>query len=60
VSKEFLHPANQTKIEQHFGGFFHQMKVCQALGRQDSMQTAEQAGGWIYFCMKPLSTLKSF
>jgi hypothetical protein len=27
VSKEFQHPAIQTKIEQHFGGFFHQIKV---------------------------------
>jgi hypothetical protein len=34
VSKEF-----QTKIEQHFGGFFHQIKVRQPIGRQDSMQT---------------------
>jgi hypothetical protein len=33
------HPAIQTKIEQHFGGFFHQIKVCQPIGRQDSMQT---------------------
>jgi len=39
VSKEFQHPAIQTKIEQHFGGFFHQIKVCQPIGRQDSMQT---------------------
>jgi hypothetical protein len=27
------------KIEQHFGGFFHQIKVRQPIGRQDSMQT---------------------
>jgi hypothetical protein len=27
------------KIEQHFGEFFHQIKVCQPIGRQDSMQT---------------------
>jgi hypothetical protein len=26
-------------IEQHFGGFSHQMKVCKPIGRQDSMQT---------------------
>ena len=39
VSKEFQHPAIQTKIEQHFGGFFHQIKVRQTIGRQDSMQT---------------------
>jgi hypothetical protein len=39
MSKEFQHPALQTKIEQHFGGFFHQIKVRQPIGRQDSMQT---------------------
>jgi hypothetical protein len=39
LSNEFQHPAIQTKIEQHFGGFFHQIKVCQPLGRQDFMQT---------------------
>jgi hypothetical protein len=39
LSKEFQHPAIQTKIEQHFGGFFHQIKVRQPIGRQDSMQT---------------------
>jgi hypothetical protein len=35
MSKEFQHPAIQTKIEQHFGGFFHQIKVRQPIGRQD-------------------------
>jgi hypothetical protein len=39
VSKEFQHPAIQNKIEQHLGGLFHQIKVCQPVGRQDSMQT---------------------
>jgi hypothetical protein len=39
VSKEFQHPAIQTRIKQHFGGFFHQIKVRQPIGRQDSMQT---------------------
>jgi hypothetical protein len=39
LSKEFQHPINQTKIEQHFGGFFHQIKVRQPVGRQDAMQT---------------------
>jgi hypothetical protein len=39
VSKEFHHAAIQTKIEHHFGRFFHQMKVCQSIGRQESMQT---------------------
>jgi hypothetical protein len=39
VSKEFQHPAIQTKKEQHFGRFFHQIKVRQPKGRQDSMPT---------------------
>jgi hypothetical protein len=39
VSKDFQHPAIQTKTEQHFGGFVHQIKVLQPIGRQDSMQT---------------------
>jgi hypothetical protein len=38
VSKEFHHSAIHTKIELFFGGFFHQMKVRQLIGRQDSMQ----------------------
>jgi hypothetical protein len=39
VSKEFQPTAIQTKIEQHFGGIFHQIKVHQPIGIQDSMQT---------------------
>ncbi len=42
ASKEFHHFAIQTKIEVHFGGFFHQMKVRQPIARQDSMQTVIQ------------------
>jgi hypothetical protein len=44
VSKEFQHPAIQTKIEQHFGGFFHPIKVRQPIERQYmySMQTVIQ------------------
>jgi hypothetical protein len=38
VSKELQHPEIKTKIEQHIGGFFHQIEVCQPLGRQDSIQ----------------------
>jgi hypothetical protein len=45
VNKEFQHPAIQTKTEQHFGGFFHQIKVRQPIGRQDSMQTVIQTSG---------------
>jgi hypothetical protein len=29
MSKEFRHPPIQTKIEQHFGGLFHQIRVRQ-------------------------------
>jgi hypothetical protein len=39
ASKESHHFAIQTKIELHYGGFFHQKKVRQPIGRQDSMQT---------------------
>jgi hypothetical protein len=39
VSKEFQHPAIQTRIVQHIGGFFHQVNVHQPIGRKDSTQT---------------------
>ncbi len=42
VSREFQHPAIQTKIldvVQSFGGFFHQIKVRQTIERKDSIQT---------------------
>jgi hypothetical protein len=42
VSKEFQHPAIQIEVEQHFGGLFHQIKVRQPIGRQDSTQTANR------------------
>ena len=58
--KELLHSAIQTKKELHFVGFSHQITVRQPIGRQDSMQPAEQAGGWVQFCMKRLRTLKLF
>jgi hypothetical protein len=61
AGKKFNHSVTRTKIELHFGGFFHQMKVRQPIGRQHSMQTVnEQAGDWVEFCMKRLRTLKSF
>jgi hypothetical protein len=47
----------------YFGGFLHQIKVRQPIGRKDSTvhkPKSEQAGGWIHFCMKQLRTLKSF
>jgi hypothetical protein len=42
IFEKFQHPAIQTKIVQHFGGFFHQIKVCQLIGRKDSIQTVIQ------------------
>ncbi len=41
-SEELHHSAILTKIEQHFGRFFHQIKVRQPIGRQDSMQTVNR------------------
>jgi hypothetical protein len=42
VCKKFHHSATQTKIELHYGRFFHQMKVRQPIVRQDSMQTVNR------------------
>jgi hypothetical protein len=39
IFEEFQHPAFQTKLIQHFGRFFHQIKVRQPIGRKDSIQT---------------------
>jgi hypothetical protein len=39
VSKEFQHPTIQTKTAQHFGGFFHQIKMRQPIERKDSIKT---------------------
>jgi hypothetical protein len=38
IFEEFQHPALQTKIVHHFGGFFHQIKERQPIGRKDSIQ----------------------
>jgi hypothetical protein len=51
VSKELHHSAIQIKKELDFGGFFHQVTVCQPIGRQDSMQTVnpnKQEVGFIF------------
>ncbi len=42
AGKKSHHSTTQTKIELHFGGFFHQMKVRQPIGRQHSMQTVNR------------------
>jgi hypothetical protein len=39
IFEENQQSAIQTKIEQHFGGFFQQIKVRQPIGRKDSKQT---------------------
>jgi hypothetical protein len=56
--EEFQHPAIQTKIMQHFGGFFSSNKSAPANRRYKPR--SKQAGGWIHFCMKQLRNLKSF
>jgi hypothetical protein len=64
IFEEFQYPAIQTKIVEHLGGFFHQIKVCQPIGRRPERilhkLCAEEAGGWSYFCMKRIKPLKSF
>ncbi len=40
VFEEFQQPAMQTKIVQPIGGFFHQIKVCQRIGKNDYIQVA--------------------
>jgi hypothetical protein len=39
IFEENQQSAIQTKTEQHFGGFFEQIKVRQPVGRKDSKQT---------------------
>jgi hypothetical protein len=39
IFEENQQSAIQTRIEQHFGGFFQQIKVRQPIGRKDSKQT---------------------
>jgi hypothetical protein len=39
IFEENQQSAIQTRIEQHFSGFFHQIKVRQPIGRKDSKQT---------------------
>jgi hypothetical protein len=30
----------EIRVAQHFGGFFHPIKVCQGIGKKDSIQAA--------------------
>jgi hypothetical protein len=50
-SEELQYSAIQTKIEQHFGAFFHQIKVCQPIGRKDSMQTVIRISRRLDLCL---------
>jgi hypothetical protein len=58
IFEENQKSAIQTKIEQHFGGFFQQINVWQPIGRKDSKQPSSQQGS-IHFCMERLRTLNS-
>ncbi len=40
ILDEIKQPAVQTKGVQHFGVFFHQIKVCQRIGRKDHLHAA--------------------
>jgi hypothetical protein len=42
IFEEFQHPAIETKKVQHFGGFFHEIKVHQPLESKDSTQAVCQ------------------
>ena len=42
IFEKFQHPAIQTKIVEHFGGFFHHIKVRQPILRKESKQTVIQ------------------
>ncbi len=46
LSKEFQHPAIQTRIVQHFGGFFHQINVPQPIER-NSIPTVILTSRWL-------------
>ncbi len=53
VFEEFQHPAIQTIIVHHFGGFFLQIKVRQPMEKGILYKPcAEEAGAWRHFCMK--------
>jgi hypothetical protein len=59
--EEIKHPAIQTKIMQHFGGFFHQIKVRQPIGRKDSTQTmCRRSRRLEAFLYKPVQNFEVF
>jgi hypothetical protein len=48
IFKEFQHQAIQTNMVHHFGGFFHQVKVCQPIGSKDFIQTVIRISRRLY------------
>jgi hypothetical protein len=47
IFEEFQHPAIHTKIVQHFGGFFRQIKVRQPTGKRILYKpSAKEWGDW--------------
>jgi hypothetical protein len=61
IFEELQNPAIQTTVVPHFGGFFHQMKVRQPIGRKDSTQTVFRKSWRLEaFYLKRLRTVKSF
>jgi hypothetical protein len=49
IFEEFQHPAIQSKIEQHFGRFFSQIKVRQPIGSKGSVPKLQEVGGIFVF-----------
>jgi hypothetical protein len=62
IIEEFQHPAIQTKIVQHLDGFFYQLKVCQPIGKKNSIQAICQQmrslEEFLYFTAKDLEKYK--
>jgi cobalamin biosynthesis Co2+ chelatase CbiK len=53
IFEEFHYLAIQTKIVQHFGGFFHKIKVRQPIGSEDSIKNRapnKQEVAFIFVC----------
>jgi hypothetical protein len=48
IFKKFQHHAIQTNMVHHFGGFFHQVKVCQPIGSKDFIQTVIRISRRLY------------
>jgi hypothetical protein len=62
AGKRFHHSVTRTKIELHFGEFFHQMKGAPANRKTAFYANREpnKQEDWIQFCMKRIRTLTFF